>query len=377
MPSGQAYNGQHGQPQIPPQLPASQYPQYGNPYTDANANAHYPNQQQNYVQPGAYTQQPAQQPYYAPQPSPQFVSYDGSYEPSPQPQAPPVEFVNPSFLQQTPITTSSYHPLPQTAFQPVPQPISRPESQPVTQPYNQSLSPVLSHQIPQPVAAPPPLIPSAQQLSRIGSMGKSPKIETKRAASQASGMRTESPALSKKRLSVGSVSKSPSVSNASVPVDTLSLLVCVAEDCFSKARASVRDVGKSLQPEVVKEYHKLIATGLGCLEVAMQSNKSWPRLEARIRLRYANILVEETTNYMEAETALMRGISLCERVCHIPVSAPLVRLADLCCLFIASPDGPEILHAVSPGQGPVPTQPKGCVYFDRHAYIRLCNVSAI
>lgn len=136
-------------------------------------------------------------------------------------------------------------------------------------------------------------------------------------------MKPASPAVSKKPGSVGSVTKSPSVSHASVQVDTLSLLICVAEDCFSKARASVRDVGKALQPEPVKEYHKLVATGLGCLDVAMQSSKIWPRLEARIRLRYASVLVEETTNYMEAETTLTKGISLCERVCR-DVSSPLL-----------------------------------------------------
>jgi hypothetical protein len=145
-------------------------------------------------------------------------------------------------------------------------------------------------------------------------MSNSPQIDIKRPGSQGSRTMSASPALSKKPGSVSSVTKSPSVSHASVQVDTLSLLVCVAEDCFSKARASVRDVGKLLQPETVKEYHKLIATGLGCLDVAMQSSKIWPRLEARIRLRYANVLVEETTNYMEAETTLMKGISLCERV---------------------------------------------------------------
>lgn len=66
--------------------------------------------------------------------------------------------------------------------------------------------------------------------------------------------------------------------------------------------------------EEVAEHHKLVTTGLGCLEVAMKSNKLWPRLEARLCLRYASVLIEETTNLMEAETALTRGISVCEKV---------------------------------------------------------------
>lgn len=162
-------------------------------------------------------------------------------------------------------------------------------------------------------------------------------------------MKSASPAVPKKPGTASSVTKSPSVSHSSVQVDTLSLLICVAEDCFSKARACVRDVGKSLQPEAVKEYHKLIATGLGCLDVAIQSNKILPRLEARIRLRYASVLVEETTNYMEAETALMKGISLCERVRNASAVPIESCSADICCLFTASPHRSKALHAVSSG----------------------------
>jgi len=64
----------------------------------------------------------------------------------------------------------------------------------------------------------------------------------------------------------------------------------------------------------VAEHHKLVATGLGCLEVALKSRKLWPRLEARLMLRYASVLVEETTNIEKAETVLSKGISLCEKV---------------------------------------------------------------
>lgn len=72
-------------------------------------------------------------------------------------------------------------------------------------------------------------------------------------------------------------------------------------------------MGRSLHPDTLKEYHKLIATGLACLDVALQSNKLVPRLEARVRLRYASMLLEETTNYAEAETILTKGISVSEK----------------------------------------------------------------
>ncbi len=58
----------------------------------------------------------------------------------------------------------------------------------------------------------------------------------------------------------------------------------------------------------VDEYEALIATGLGCLDTALKRVKLGPRMEARIRLRYAGVLLEETENSMEAETTLSKGI---------------------------------------------------------------------
>lgn len=97
-------------------------------------------------------------------------------------------------------------------------------------------------------------------------------------------------------------------------LETLPLLLYVAEDCFEKANAAAQQIARSMTASEVAEHHKLVATGLACLDVALKSNKLWPRLEARLCLRYASTLIEETTNIMEAETALTRGISVCEKV---------------------------------------------------------------
>jgi hypothetical protein len=97
-------------------------------------------------------------------------------------------------------------------------------------------------------------------------------------------------------------------------LETLPLLLLVAEDCFEKANAAAQQVARSMTANDVAEHHKLVATGLGCLDVALKSNKLWPRLEARLCLRYAGILIEETTNIMDAETTLTRGIAVCEKV---------------------------------------------------------------
>lgn len=92
------------------------------------------------------------------------------------------------------------------------------------------------------------------------------------------------------------------------------MMVALAEEFVSKARAAAPSVAASLQSDEVEEYQKLIGTGLGCLEAALQSQRLSPRQEARVRLRYAAVLHEETENIMEAETTLSKGITLCDKV---------------------------------------------------------------
>lgn len=61
-------------------------------------------------------------------------------------------------------------------------------------------------------------------------------------------------------------------------------------------------------------YHSLLATGMGCLDSILRNyHISDSRLEARIRLRLASLLYEETENDMDAEEILTKGISVCDR----------------------------------------------------------------
>ncbi|KAF9766696.1 hypothetical protein IL306_000860 [Fusarium sp. DS 682] len=122
---------------------------------------------------------------------------------------------------------------------------------------------------------------------------------------------TNSPAISARSPSISK--KSPASTPKSRPMDTVHIMVAVAEECFDKARGSVHDVAMSLNATRIEEYQKLISTGLACLEACLQSNKLSPRQEAKMRLRYATVVLEETENPMEAETAITKGISLCEK----------------------------------------------------------------
>jgi hypothetical protein len=145
----------------------------------------------------------------------------------------------------------------------------------------------------------------------------------------------------------------------------------VAEECFEKANAATHKVARSMTPSEVEEHHKLVATGLACLDVALKSNKLWPRLEARLCLRYTSILIEETTNVMEAETTLTRGISVCEKVGQ---SACRFRDAYADPGDLASFPRSQVLLTIPSYEDPLPAESKGGLQIDREPYCRLYNV---
>ncbi|KAL2148831.1 hypothetical protein VTH82DRAFT_1978 [Thermothelomyces myriococcoides] len=331
----------HSGPQAPPLPQPSLLPhsQYANPYPSGHQqyqqqhrqhqyqNLHQQQQPQQqplqhqhqhvqYVHP-AYPQQQQPVPFY-PSHTPQqpYRTYNGvfhQFTPAPAPaQAPPPALApisNPAIAPRTtPLPHPTHTPMPMPApVQFVEQsyvqhgPAARPSGAPL--PVSQQPSaPLLSPQIPRPAQ---PKSPSQRAVK------PSPKTEEKRPPSRGTPkLLTKEP---RRPSSSAGVTKSPVAPQASTHVETLPLLLSVAEDCFEKANAAAQRLAKTMSPSEVAEHHKLIATGLGCLDVALKSNKLWPRLEARLCLRYTSILIEETNNITEAETALTRGISVCEK----------------------------------------------------------------
>lgn len=95
--------------------------------------------------------------------------------------------------------------------------------------------------------------------------------------------------------------------------ETAKLLISLAEEYFDAAHELAPAAVLAMTTTNVEIYQKLIATGLGCLDTALKRVRLAPRLEANIRLRFAAVLLEETDNSMEGETALSKGITLCER----------------------------------------------------------------
>ncbi|RHZ52647.1 hypothetical protein CDV55_103004 [Aspergillus turcosus] len=97
------------------------------------------------------------------------------------------------------------------------------------------------------------------------------------------------------------------------PIDYQVLLLSLADEYLKAAYGQGTMVALSRREMDIEEYYKLVATGLGCLEAVLKNWRLQPRMEALVRLRYARILFEETENDLEAETALSKGIDLCER----------------------------------------------------------------
>ncbi|KAL8710522.1 MAG: hypothetical protein Q9220_004955 [cf. Caloplaca sp. 1 TL-2023] len=97
------------------------------------------------------------------------------------------------------------------------------------------------------------------------------------------------------------------------PIEHHFLLLSLAEDYLAAAHGQRFSSASFKQNVDLASYHKLITTGLACLEVVIKRFKVEPQVEAYVRLRYASVLHDETENRLEAEQILSDGIRLCDR----------------------------------------------------------------
>ncbi|KAI0379903.1 cohesin loading factor-domain-containing protein [Hypomontagnella monticulosa] len=338
---GSGFNGQSQYPQAPQAQAQGQavnngFDAWGNPQyqpypTTVFAPVSYPNQNQNQT-PLAHHHnvlQPHQQLPPQNNINYQFQAYDPSFDqrpPQPQthnhlnPRTMPQPGQQPEWQHMPPPMSMS---MPSPSYQsPQPQLLPQPQSQPQ---YHQNHGNHQLHQRPQQnlQRSVPPNINSPVA-------GQSPQMAPQfvqnpnnRHVSTGARMGHASPISASPRLSSHGIKRSPSVGSARSPAptpgllphhaDTNSLLICLAEEFFAKARAQTVSMVDDIDAQSLHEYQKLVATGLGCLEVVLENTKLAPRLEAKVRFRYASILCDETNNVMEAETALTKGITLCER----------------------------------------------------------------
>lgn len=88
-------------------------------------------------------------------------------------------------------------------------------------------------------------------------------------------------------------------------VDYQAALLALSDE-YIDAAYSLQDLDTD---EELKQYHTLIATGIACLESVLNNYRHQDaRKEARIRLRLASLLVEETENDTEVRSSLLRRL---------------------------------------------------------------------
>jgi Cohesin loading factor len=97
------------------------------------------------------------------------------------------------------------------------------------------------------------------------------------------------------------------------PVDPQVLLLFLAEEYLKAAHDNAMLAALAKGEAQMDDYYKLVSTALGCMETVLKRFRLPPLKEAHLRLRFATTLYEETDNDLEAETALSKGIDLCER----------------------------------------------------------------
>ncbi|PIG87211.1 hypothetical protein AARAC_004200, partial [Aspergillus arachidicola] len=334
---------QYGKPVVYPQVMIPAYPAYAHTY---NQQPQPQSQPQPQPQPQSQPQPPPQQPQPPPQqqqPQPQYVNPSDLFNTPPLPSISPSQFsqrssqyggqpavstaaasnlspalTTPAATQPTYYTAAGpnqgnqvYGKLPQatpsatpsTTPKPTPKPTpkSTPKVTPKTMPKTTAATAPNPPTVrPLPVTATPPALsprPLPQVLIPAPPPDMQQKLERppskKQAQRQAGQMTPQKP--------------------AKPPIDYQVLLLAMADEYLNAAHSNGTMVALLKQELEVEEYYKLVATGLGCLEAVLKNWRLQPRVEALVRLRYARILFEETDNDLEAETALSKGIDLCER----------------------------------------------------------------
>ncbi|EEH22187.2 hypothetical protein PABG_04398 [Paracoccidioides brasiliensis Pb03] len=313
MPYQPPHGGQYPQTQLhpsirpqshaqQPRLPPAQhhydfsqndsYPAYSKPV------AHSPN-----VLPAApYASQqysPYQQQQTVNQPSPNYTPRLIQARPPPSNNAPLQYGGAPSPQYYSVPNRSDTYPSPQQQY-PMQLP-PRPQSQPQPASYPQS-----PQVYPQAVIKPQPTLHQQRSVSGLQQRSTPGLQAPPRKSPSLKHMRSKSPVKMPQPQQ-----HDPGVGKPAI--DYHVLLLSLADEYIDAAHSQGTALAVERNEVETDEYYKLIATGLACLNAVLKNWKLQPRTEALVRLRYARILYEETENDSEAESALSKGVDLCER----------------------------------------------------------------
>ena len=117
-----------------------------------------------------------------------------------------------------------------------------------------------------------------------------------------------------------------------LPIDFQTLLLSLADEYLNAAREREFLAGIVNGVVPLEQYHKLVSTGLGCIESVLKKWRLPPLKEAQLRLRYARILLEETNNDLEIETHLTKTEELCNqhKLFDMKYAAQMLQVRLLC-----------------------------------------------
>ncbi|KAG9670798.1 hypothetical protein KCU99_g5938, partial [Aureobasidium melanogenum] len=287
-------------------------------------------------------QQPQPQQYMHPQ-AVQAYQMDGapgySHSGMRQPQGSPVQHAPSS--QQRPRHQSNPNHTATTGASPRAPSISntpsRPQQQPQPKPQEKHAR-VPSQSHPQPIASPlqphdrTPSQPQPRATPQTHKHAMSPPQPQSRhqpsSNSQTQPASHQRPAAQMRTPQVVIETRRPSLQKAPTPVpsrtpaplpresaiDLQPVLLGLADQYISKAHGMSSYLARAPQEADIDQYYSLISAGLSCMESVLNNWKfSDPKAEARLQLRYASLLLEETENDGELQDLLTKGIALCER----------------------------------------------------------------
>ncbi|PYI10828.1 hypothetical protein BO78DRAFT_403876 [Aspergillus sclerotiicarbonarius CBS 121057] len=316
---------QYGKPLVYPQVMIPAYPAYAQTYN--------PQQQQQ------QQQQPPPPPPQHPQPQQQYVNPSDLFNPPPLTSTSPPQFTNsPSQYaaqpavsvagnSRSPVLPTSSTPA-QSTYYAAPSPNQGNQTNNTYTPSTSTtptvhVPPAAASPAPAPAAKPVAAKPVAAKPVAVKPVVAKPVVQTPPAPSPkpvqvlipapTPEVQQKAQRQPSKKQTQRHTGQKPTQKSTGSPIDYQVLLLAMADEYLNTAHSHGTLVALLRREMEMDEYYKLVATGLGCLEAVLKNWRLQPRVEALVRLRYARILFEETDNDLEAETALSKGIDLCER----------------------------------------------------------------
>lgn len=113
-----------------------------------------------------------------------------------------------------------------------------------------------------------------------------------------------------------------------LPTDLAVMLLQLADNYIDAARGMGSATALWQRQEDIDHYSKLMSTGLGMMDAALKKFNHSPRDQAKLMLRYASLLIEETDNHVDIEEVLSKGVCFYYRLYIIMLtldSLPCVR----------------------------------------------------